>query len=170
MTFAHNAACLVAGALALTACSKPANAPAASATAAGAAPADSATVTVSEMPDMKAGLWETRLAHTGGPGTHSSGTTQICLDAAAMAEAKTTAATYMKAHCSGNEITRSGDTWTDVLVCKAGEVTSTTRTVTTMTGDTAYHTELATSYHPMTPDMPASTTTVDGKYLGPCKA
>ena len=167
MTFARTAACLVAGAVALAACSKPTAAPGSTATAGAAA--SSAPVTVTEMPSMKPGLWETRMAHTGDPGARVSGTTQICLNDAAIAEGKTVAADYMKAHCSSNQITRSGDTWTDVLVCKAGEVTSTTKTVTVMSGNSGYHTDLTTSYQPATPDMANSTTTVDGKYIGPCK-
>ncbi len=174
MISAHKAACFVASLLVLAACSKPpaageaqtASAPA----AAPGAPASPATSTTSEvvMPDMKPGLWEIKISHVGGNGATHGGTTQQCLDAAAMVQAKQTSADYVKANCSKNATTRAGDTWTNDLVCKSGAGVMTTHTVTAMIGDGAYHTALS-----MTEDPPAaggaSSTTMDGKWIGVCK-
>lgn len=46
----------------------------------------------------------------------------------------------------------------------------TTRTVTAMNGDVGYHTELTTAYDPPVAGMANSSTTMDGKWLGACKA
>jgi hypothetical protein len=86
-----------------------------------------------------------------------------------MAEAKVTAANYVKANCSKNAIQRAGDTWTNDLVCKSGGSVMTTHTVTAMVGDGAYHTDLETTFDPPMGGNAHTTTTVDGKWIGPCK-
>ena len=121
------------------------------------------------MPDMKAGLWEIKMSHTGGDGQTHGGVTQQCLDAAAMAQAKLTAADYLKANCSKNETTRAGDTWTNDVVCKSGGSVMTTHTVTAMLGDGAYHTDVSTTFDPPVAGNAKSATTMDGKWVGACK-
>jgi hypothetical protein len=171
MTSARKAACFVASLLVLAACSKPpaaGEAQTASAAAAGASAGPATTTSEVEMPDMKPGLWEIKINHVGGNGEAHGGTTQQCLDVAAMVRAKQTTAEYVKANCSKNATERAGDTWTNDLVCKSGASVMTTHTTTAMTGDGAYHTELS-----MTEDPPAaggpSSTTMDGKWIGACK-
>ena len=120
------------------------------------------------MPDMKPGLWEVKMSHTGGHGETHAGVAQQCLDSAAMAQAKLTAADYLKT-CSKNQTTRTGDTWTNDLVCTHGGSVMTTHTVTAMVGDGAYHTDLSTTYDPPLAGDASSTTTMDGKWIGACK-
>jgi hypothetical protein len=174
MTFARTAVCLVASTMVLAACSKPgaANgaASAAGAPAAGARAAAPVAVSATDMPSMKPGLWEIHMAHTGREGAARTGVVQQCMNAEDMARAKTTASDYVKANCSKNEISHFGDTWTDILVCKMAGSTMTTRTVTAMNGDVGYHTELTTAYDPPVAGMANSGTTMDGKWLGACKA
>ena len=117
---------------------------------------------------MKPGLWEIKMSHTGNGQTHA-GVTQQCLEAGAMAKAKLTGADYLKANCSKNQIARTGDTWTNDLVCKSGGSIMTTHTVTAMVGDAAYHTDLSTTFDPPVAGDASSTTTMDGKWIGPCK-
>jgi hypothetical protein len=176
MTLLRSTACLVTSALVLAACSKAPAAGdrgAASPPAAAAATSDPAShvsaTSDTTMPDMKAGLWEIKVNHVSGDGQTHAGVTQQCLDAAQMAQAKVTAADYVKANCSKNETQRAGDTWTNDLVCKSGGAVMTTHTVTAMVGDGAYHTQ-----HTMTLDPPlagesSGTTTMDGKWIGACK-
>ena len=109
------------------------------------------------------------MSHTGGAGQTHGGVTQQCLDSGAMAQAKLTAADYLKANCSKNEISRTGDTWTNELVCKSGGSVMTTHTVTAMVGDGAYHTDVSTTFDPPVAGNAKSTTTVDGKWIGACK-
>lgn len=170
MTFARNVACLVASAAVLAACSKPAagdatQARASTNTSSGQAVAASDT----EMPDMKPGLWEIHLSHTSGDGPARGGVTQQCLDAGAMAASKKTAADYAKANCSKNQTHGGGGTWVSDLVCKTGGSIMTTHSVTTMTGENAYHTDLTTTHDPPIAGRATSTTTMDGKWIGACK-
>lgn len=111
------------------------------------------------------------MSHVGGDGQTHGGVTQQCLDQATMAQGKQTAADYVKANCSKNEIHRAGDIWTTDMVCKTGGSVMTTHSVTNMAGDdSAYHTDLATTFDPPSAGGGASTsTTVDGKWIGACK-
>ena len=170
MIVARTAACLVASAFFLAACSKqPSTGDAQAASLPQAAASHASATSETAMPDMKPGLWEVRMSHTGGNGQNHGGVTQQCLDSGAMAQAKLTAADYLKANCSKNEISRTGDTWTNDLVCKSGGSVMTTHTVTAMAGDGAYHTDLSTTFDPPIAGNAKSTTTVDGKWIGACK-
>jgi len=157
MTFARTAACLVASAAVLVACSKPPASAAPSpplarpAAASSAAPAPAQTpagLPDTDMPSMKPGQWKIHMARVGGEEPARAGDVEQCLNEADMASAKVTAVNYVKANCSSNQITRLGDTWTDVLVCKTGGSTTTTRTVTAIRGDGGYHTDLTTALRP----------------------
>ena len=170
MTFARSTACLVASAFVLAACSKPPATGDAQAAIAASNPAGhTASTAVTTMPDMKPGLWEVKISHHGGDGQTQGGVTQQCLDTVAMAQAKLTAANYLKANCSKNETQRAGDTWTNDLVCKSGGSVTTTHTVTAMVGDGAYHTDLSTAYDPPLAGKATSTTAMDGKWISACK-
>jgi hypothetical protein len=170
MTFARSAACLVASAFVLAACSKPPAAGNAQAAMPANNPAShTASASDTAMPDMKPGLWAVKINLHGGDGQTHGGVTQQCLDTAAMAQAKLTAANYVKANCSKNETRRAGDTWTNDLVCKSGGSVTTTHTVTAMTGDSAYHTDLRTTYDPPLAGSANSTTVMDGKWISACK-
>jgi hypothetical protein len=170
MTFARSTACLVASAFVFAACSKPPAAGDGQAAMPANNPAShTASASDTAMPDMKPGLWEVKMTHHGGDGQTHGGVIQQCLDAAAMAQAKLTAASYMKANCSKNETQRAGDTWTNDLVCKSGGSVTTTHTVTAMVGDGAYHTDLRTTYDPPLAGSANSTTVMDGKWISACK-
>lgn len=171
MTLARNVACLLAGAAVLAACSKPGAGPAAQAGGpAGAVGGGQAAATSdSELPEMKPGLWEIRMSHVGEGGTHA-GTVQQCMGADTMAAAKKTAADYAKANCSKNETHGGGGRWVSDMECTLAAHKMVTHSVTTMTGDGAYHTDLTTTYDPPMPGGGATnTTTVDGKWLSECK-
>jgi Protein of unknown function (DUF3617) len=175
MTLVRSTACLAASLFMLAACSKPPAAGESEAATPQAAtpasnPASQASATSdTTMPDMKAGLWEIKINHVGGDGQAHGGVTQQCLDSAAMAQAKVTAADYLKANCSKNKTQRAGDTWTNDLVCKSGGSIMTTHTVTAMVGDGAYHTDLSTTFDPPVAGNANSTTTMDGKWISACK-
>ena len=122
------------------------------------------------MPEPKPGLWEIKISHVGGDGQTHGGVNRQCLDPATMAQGKQTADDYVKANCSKNQTRRTGDSWVNDLVCKSGGSVMTTHTVTAMQGDnSAYHTELSTTYDPPLAGQANSTTTLDGKWIGDCK-
>jgi hypothetical protein len=166
MTVARIAACLVASAFVIAACSRPAgDMQATSARAADPASHASATSETS-MPDMRPGLWEVTIDH--GDGRSHGAVTRQCLDAAAMAQAKLTTADYVKANCSKNVTQHAMDTWTNDLVCKNGGGVTITHTVTALAGDGGYHASLSTTYDPPLAGSASSATTVDGKWISAC--
>ena len=55
-------------------------------------------------------------------------------------------------------------------ICKIGESKITSHSVMTMQGDTGYKTEVSATYDPPFMGMKDSTTTVEGKYVGPVQA
>jgi|SRR5579872_1182683 len=171
MFVARHAACLVVGLAVLAACSKPAaNATAQAASQQLASTGHDVATSDTEMPTAKPGLWEINMRHASGAGASQGGVTRQCLDESAITAGKKTAADYIKANCSHNETHGGGGTWVNELVCKTSAGTTTTHTVTTMTGENAYHTELTTTYDPPVAGRASSTTTVDGKWIGACQA
>jgi hypothetical protein len=169
MTVARNVACLLATAAVLAACSQPAANSVAQGPGANT-PSGGAAVAVSDraLPTPKAGLWEIHMGHATGTEPARTSVTQQCLDPAAIAASLKTAADFAQANCSRNETHGGGGTWTTDMVCTTGGSTMTTHSVTTMSGDNAYHTELTSSFDPPIAGRVATTTTVDGKWLGAC--
>ncbi len=53
--------------------------------------------------------------------------------------------------------------------CKIGESKILSHSVMTLTGDTAYRTDVTASYDPPFMGMKESKTTLEGKYVGPCR-
>jgi hypothetical protein len=123
-----------------------------------------------EFPAQKPGLWETRMEHAARKGPAHAGVSQHCLDAAALEHGKQVAADFAKKSCTRNETTRAGSRWTTTMVCKVGASTMTTLSVTDAPTDSAYHTEMTMTYDPPMAGESRSTTTMDGKWLGACKA
>jgi hypothetical protein len=123
-----------------------------------------------EGPQQKPGLWETHLQNTSDKqGAGKPGIAQNCLDAAAMAHGKQVAEEYTKKNCSKHETRHVGGKWVSDLVCKVGTSTMTTHSVTD-SSDNAYHTVMTTTYDPPMAGRSQTSMTVDGKWLGACKA
>ena len=95
----------------------------------------------------KPGLWEMRVQTEG----HTM-VEHVCFDATTDATQNAIADAYMKQHCTKNEMRQEGGKWIADSIC-AGS--GTLHTVTTASGDSAYHTE--------------GSITVDSQWLGPCK-
>ena len=173
MTFTRIVAGLVASVALLAACSKSASTDAAAQTPAPPKTSGGKAVAASgtEMPDMKPGLWEIHINHESIAGDVHGGVTQQCMDAKAIAEGKKTGADYAKANCSKNQTTRGGDgRWTSDLVCKVGDSTMTTHSVTTMGGENAsYHSDVTVTLDPPVASKATTKTTMDGKWIGACK-
>src|SRR5690349_16171932 len=108
----------------------------------------SLAVSAVELPDMKPGQWQTTMQHSSGtanPAHGKGGTMSHCLDAKAQAAAKQAAVEFTKKNCSKNETRQDGNRWITDMVCKVSGKTMTTHSVTTFTGDEAYHTEMTTT-------------------------
>jgi hypothetical protein len=122
-----------------------------------------------EVPQQKPGMWETHIQHAGNRSSDKTGVAQNCLDAAALAEGKKSGEDYAKKNCSKNDTRQEGGKWVSDMVCKVGDRTMTTRSVTQFNGEDAYHTEMTVTYDPPEAGRTSTTTTVDGKWLGACK-
>ena len=115
-------------------------------------------------PTRKPGLWEITTSMKGAP------TTQMCVDAASEATFNAMGAGTMKDTCSKFESHRDGGVYTQDTVCKLMGSTLTSHTVMTAIGDGAYTVEVASHYDPPLMGKTDTTTTIGGKWIGPCGA
>ena len=76
----------------------------------------------------------------------------------------------MKELCSKNDIRREGNKVIGNAECKFGDSTMKSTSVTTFTGETAYHTEVKSTYDPPMQGKGSNSTVIDAKWTGPCPA
>src|SRR5579862_5916883 len=115
-------------------------------------------------PLRKPGLWEITTSMQGAPKT------QMCVDAASEAKFNAMGAGTMKDTCSQFKSHRDGGVYTQDSVCKLMGSTLTSHTVMTSVSDAEYKVEVASHYDPPLMGKADSTTTIGGKWIGPCGA
>jgi len=125
-----------------------------------------------DMPARKPGLWE---IHSGdASGKTPAATMQQCIDAAsdkAMQErGQGMAQALGKDACSQDVRAQSGNQITIDSVCKIGATTATTHTVISGDFNSAYRMDRKASYNPPLMGRSESSTTMEAKWIGPCKA
>lgn len=122
-----------------------------------------------DYPKLKAGQWElvtsTTKAREGAPPTKST----LCTDDAVQKEMMTMGAGMSRDMCTKNETRREGPRIIGSAECKIGESRIVSKSVMTLTGDTGYKTEIHATYDPPFMGMKESATTLEGKYVGPCR-
>lgn len=122
-----------------------------------------------DYPKLKSGQWEltisTTKASTGAPPVKST----MCIDDALQREMTSMGSGWSREMCTKNDFKRDGAKFVGNAECKIGESKIVSRSVMTLAGDSAYHTEINASYEPPFMGMKESQTTLDGKYVGPCK-
>jgi hypothetical protein len=121
-----------------------------------------------DLPPVKAGLWETTLSRDGAPA--KGGAMKMCMNNAVQKEMMDSGMGTMKEMCSKNDIRRDGNRMYGDSVCKYGESTIKSTSVTTFSGDTGYRSEIKTTYAPPMNGRAAGTTVIDAKWTGPCPA
>ncbi len=119
-----------------------------------------------EYPKLKAGQWE--MLTDAGKGAAPRKTT-MCTDDAVQKELIDMGVGMQKEMCSKNEMKRDGARVTSTSQCKIGESTIVTKAVMTFAGDTSYRTEIDSTYAPPFMGMKDAKTTMEGKYVGPCR-
>jgi Protein of unknown function (DUF3617) len=123
--------------------------------------------TAIDLPPVKSGMWETKT-------TPASGSreivTQMCLDAAIQKEMLQMGTGLTKSLCTRNDLRRDGSKIYGTAECKIGESKMQSKSVMTFAGDSAYHTEISANYDPPFMGKTTTSTTVDGKWTGPCPA
>jgi hypothetical protein len=122
-----------------------------------------------QYPKLKAGLWQ--MSRTSDrPGDRSTPIT-ICFDDTVQKEMWDMGAGQMRGFCSKTDFHMSASGGTGETICNFGGSTAHSTSKMTLTGDTAYRTEVDTTFDPpMNGNMAKSHMTIEGKYLGACKA
>jgi hypothetical protein len=122
-----------------------------------------------DYPKLKAGQWELTInalkGVAGAPPTKST----MCIDDAIQRDMFTMGAGMSREMCTRNDFKREGSRFIVNSECKLGESKVVSRSVMTLTGDAAYHTEVNATYDPPFMGMKDSQTVLDGKYMGPCR-
>jgi len=75
-----------------------------------------------------------------------------------------------KSQCSKNELRKEGDKVVAESACKVENSTAKTRAVFTGRFDSAYKADIKTVYEPPLKGMKESSSVIEAKWLGPCKA
>jgi hypothetical protein len=120
-----------------------------------------------DYPKLKPGQWELTI-NTRSQGQAPPTKSTMCIDEALQREMATMGAGMSREMCSKNDFRRDGNKFIGNAECKLGESKMISRSTMTLTGDTAYHTEVVSTYDPPFMGMKDSRTLLDGKYAGPC--
>jgi hypothetical protein len=122
-----------------------------------------------DYPKLKSGQWEMTTTNAkAGPGAPPTKST-MCTDDALQKEMISMGAGMRKEMCTKNDFKRDGAKITTSSVCKIGDSNVVSRAVMTLAGDTGYKTEISASFDPPFMGMKDSQTTLEGKYVGPCR-
>ncbi len=118
-------------------------------------------------PHRKPGLWQMTVSMQGSP--MGPMTSKYCIDAATEDALMSMGQNAAKSMCSKNDVHVSGMTGTIDAVCKFGNMTQTSHTVVTFTGNTAYRSETHAHMVPAPQFGGADHITVnEAKWMGPC--
>jgi len=134
----------------------------------GAVALAAANVFAVDLPTMKAGMWESQVAREGS--SQKGPAMKMCTDPSLQKEMMEAGMGQMKELCSKNDIRREGNKMYGTAECKLGESTMKSTSVTTFTGDTAYHIEIKATYDPPMAGKSSGSTVIDAKWTGPCPA
>jgi len=120
-----------------------------------------------DYPKLKSGQWDLAISTKSRDGQPQKST--MCVDDALQREMMSMGSGMSREMCTKNEFKRDGARFVGNAECKIGESKIISRSVMTLTGDTAYHTEISATYEPPFMGMKDSQTVLDGKYTGPCR-
>ena len=122
-----------------------------------------------DYPKLKSGHWELTI-NTKQAANAPPQKSTMCIDDALQKEMMSMGAGMSREMCTKNEFKRDGARYVGNSECKIGDSKIVSRSVMTLTGETAYHTEISATYDPPFMGMKDSQTALDGKYLGACPA
>lgn len=123
-----------------------------------------------DLPKLKAGLWESTTNSSGPKGSHGSSMKHsMCLDDKVQKD-MLTFSQNMGAQCIKNTIRRDGNKVYGDAECNMGKMTIKSQSVTTVSGDTSYRTEVKSSFVPAMAGMSESSTVVEARHVGACPA
>ncbi|CAG1010489.1 hypothetical protein BURK2_04045 [Burkholderiales bacterium] len=118
-----------------------------------------------DLPARKDGLWQMSTASAGSPPSIST----MCIDKTFGKEMMQMGSGMQKEMCSKHDLKREGNKVHMHSVCKFGETLATTQGTAVFSGDTGYRMDMHTLYNPPVMGMKEAKTTIEAKWLGPCK-
>jgi len=128
-----------------------------------------AHATAQDFPKLKSGLW-TSTTTTQGRDKGEPRPSLLCLDDSVQREMYQMSVGMMAGLCSKHDLKVTGNRVTADAVCDLGVTKMRSSSVMTLTGDSAYHTEVRASFDPPLKGTPKdSVTVIDGRHVGECK-
>ena len=127
----------------------------------------SCAATAQDFPKLKPGLWE--MTNTMSRTPQQPMKTAVCLDASLQQEMIRMSTGMMQGLCNKHDVKVVGNKVSVDMVCKMGDSMMTSKSVMTMTGDTAYRTQAHATFNPPFMGSSESDNTIEGRYLGACK-
>jgi hypothetical protein len=122
-----------------------------------------------QYPKLKPGLWQMSRASDRADKAGMPPIT-ICFDESVQKEMWDMGVGQMRGMCSKTDFHMSASGGSGETVCNFGGSTAHSKSTMTLSGDTAYRTEVDTTFDPpMNGTMAKSHMTIEGKYLGACK-
>jgi len=121
-----------------------------------------------DYPKLKAGLWE--MDRSGGGPAPQMNRMTMCLDDSVQKEMFDMGAGAMQGMCSKHEFKLSGSGGTGDFICDIGGSRMHSKSTMTLTGNTAYRTEIHTTYDPPFMGQTQTTTVLTARNVGACKA
>ena len=130
--------------------------------------AAAAAASADDNPKLKAGQWETTTTSSKNPGAPVHKIT-MCTDEAVQKQMLSMGEGMRREMCTKSDLRREGANYIGDSVCKVGDGTMISHSVMTLNGDTGYKTVVNATYDPPFMGMKESTTTVEGRNVGPCR-
>ena len=127
-----------------------------------------APVTPTDLPKLKAGLWEVRTTFQRREGQPPQ-LTSMCLDESVQRDMYQMSMGMMAGMCTRHDIDLTAGKLTAMADCNLGVSKMRSRSVMTLTGNTAYRTEAHATFDPPFNGQSESTTVIEGKHVGACK-
>lgn len=122
-----------------------------------------------DLPKLRAGLWE--LTTTSSRGQDPAPLPmKSCVDDATQQEMMNFGQGVQRQMCTRNDIRNEGGKIVAESECKLGTTRMSSRSVTTFSGNSSYHTEVRVAYDPPLAGQKEATLTMDGRHLGACPA
>ncbi|MBI4756299.1 MAG: DUF3617 family protein [Betaproteobacteria bacterium] len=125
-----------------------------------------ATAQAMEVPKRKPGLWEIRTQTSAAP----MGTTiQNCIDDKTDDLLRQRGEQQAAKSCSRQDMRRDGERWIVDSVCDVSGSKAVTHGEFSGRFDSSYRGEMVTTFTPPVMNMKQATTTIEGRWVGPCK-
>jgi hypothetical protein len=120
-----------------------------------------------DVPKLKAGLWE--MERSSDRPTHQPNRMTICLDDSVQKQMFDMGMGAMKGMCSKHDFAFSGNRGNGDFVCDIAGSRMHSKSTIALTGNTAYRTEIRTTYDPPFMGQTESLSVLSARHVGACK-